>query len=216
MESMTKTTKLTRGLIVTAVSALALTISACGGDTPGEETSPAVTVNPTEDAPVEEPTSAPTEAPTEATTPPSEPPTETAGPDTGAPDDLTAAAIQAIRTAEAEVGGIAYEIDDIDDDGVWDVEVWVGDRSIEVEVSGDGASVVRTEDDDSMDSDDRAALESAQVDIVEAIEIAIGEFGGVLDDAELDDENDRWVWEVSIQGVGDVDVDIQTGEIVGR
>lgn len=214
---MTKTTKLTKTLIVTAISALALGLSACGGETPQDQATPAVSVDPgqNETSATETPTGEPTAEATDPAT--SEAPTQDAGEPTGeaVPNDLTAAAIEAIRTAEAEVGGVAYEIDDIDDDGTWEIDVWVENRSIEVEVSADGLTVVKTDDDDDMDSDDRAALESAQVDIVAAIETAVEHAGGVLDEAELDDEDGRWVWDISVRGHGSVDVDIQTGEIVG-
>lgn len=217
MNDMNTTKKLTKTLALTAVSSLALALSACAGNTTEPE-DPAVTVDPQSSAPTEEPTSAaPSQTPTatddatdDATSTPSG--DQTTG---GALDDLTASAIQAIRAAEAEVGGTAYEIDDIDDDGIWEIDVMVNDRSIEVEVSTDG-TVVRVDDDDDMDSDDRAGLESAQIDIAEAIQIAVTEFGGALDEAELDDEGGVWVWEVSLRGHGDVDIDIQTGEIVSR
>lgn len=219
MNNMNTTKNLTKTLALTAVSSLALALSACAGNTTEPE-APAVTVDPQSSAPAEEPTSAaPSQTPTAtATDDATDDPTGTPSGDQttgGTLDDLTASAIQAIRAAEAEVGGTAYEIDDIDDDGIWEIDVMVDDRSIEVEVSTDG-TVVRVDDDDDMDSDDRAALESAQIDIAEAIEIAVVEFGGALDEAELDDERGVWVWEVSLRGQGDVDVDIQTGEIVNR
>lgn len=131
--------------------------------------------------------------------------------------ELTSAALDAIDTAEAETGGVAYQIDDQDDDGTWEVDVRVDDRSVEVRVAADGGSVEATEDDD-LDDDDRAALDAATITLAEAIEAAIGEAGGHLDDAELDEENGTHAWEVSLDGTGqgdDVDVKVSvTGEVL--
>lgn len=131
--------------------------------------------------------------------------------------ELTSAALAAIDTAEGETGGVAYQIDDQDDDGTWEVDVRVDDRSVEVRVAADGGSVEATEDDD-LDDDDRAALDAATITLAEAIEAAIGEAGGHLDDAELDEENGTHAWEVSLDGTDqgdDVDVKVSvTGEVL--
>ncbi|SOC52531.1 PepSY domain-containing protein [Ornithinimicrobium cerasi] len=136
-------------------------------------------------------------------------------------EDLTATALAAIATAEAEAGGTAYEIDDQDDDGTWEVDVAVDDRSVEVTVSADGATVEATEDDD-LDEDDRAALDAATITLVDAITTAVTEVDGVLDDAELEEEDGSFFWEVSVDrtsnGAGDDDVevrvDVTTGDVV--
>lgn len=146
---------------------------------------------------------------------------ETAGGPVAAPAPVgegVAAAMTAIATAETEAGGIAYEIDDQDDDGTWEVDVAVDDRSVEVTVSADGSTVEGTEEDD-LDADDRAALDAASITLQEAIETAIGEVGGVLDDAELDEENGEYAWEVTVDGAdsGDDDVEVRvavTGEVL--
>ncbi len=136
-------------------------------------------------------------------------------------EDLTATALAAIATAEAEAGGTAYEIDDQDDDGTWEVDVAVDDRSVEVTVSADGSTVAETEDDD-LDEDDRAALDAATITLVDAITTAVTEVDGVLDDAELEEEDGSFFWEVSVDrtsnGAGDDDVevrvDVTTGDVV--
>lgn len=136
--------------------------------------------------------------------------------ETAAVDGVTAAGLAAIATAESEAGGIAFAIDRDDDDGTWDVDVRTGDSMVEIEVSADGASVLTTEDDD-LDDDDRAATDAATVTLAEAIEIALGETGGVLDDAEIDDDAPVH-YEVSLDVDGrddvDVDVDAATGEVL--
>ena len=75
----------------------------------------------------------------------------------------------------------------------------VDDRSVEVTVSADGTTVVSTEEDD-LDSDDRDALDAASITLVEAIKIAVQEVGGVLDDAELEEEDGTYGWEISLDG----------------
>ena len=132
-------------------------------------------------------------------------------------DDLTAVALTAVATAEAETDGTAYEIDDQDDDGTWEVDVRVDDRSVEVTVAADGTAVESTEDDD-LDDDDRAALDAATITLAEAVELAVAEVGGVLDDAELEEEDGSFFWEVTLDGTesgDDVEVKVSvTGEIL--
>lgn len=92
-----------------------------------------------------------------------------------------------------------------------------GDRSVEVTVSPDGTTVESTEEDD-LDAEDRDALDAASITVVEAIEIAVGEVGGVLDDVELDEEDGTYAWEVTLDGTDsgdDVEVLVSvTGEVL--
>lgn len=133
--------------------------------------------------------------------------------------DVTASGVAAILAAQEEVDGVAFEIDDQDEDGTWEVDVRVGDRSVEVTVDAQG-TVVRTDDEDDLDAEDREALDSAAVPLEEAISIALEEVGGQLDDAELDEEDGTYVWKVSVDGTDDgrddveVSVDIVSGEVV--
>ena len=225
-------TKIMRPIALAAVSALALGLSACGDGTTGPETTPAPTVDapadtpttedaPTAEAPPEEATTedaAPTtEATTEDVTPTGEATPAPADPAGGEVDDVTAAALTAIQTAESETGGIAYAIDDEDDDSRWEVEVSLDGLEVEVTLSADGTTVESTADDDDLDADERQALQDMQVTLIEGIEIAYAEFGGVLDDAELDEEDGRWTWEIDLGGANDdIHVDIMTGEIVSN
>lgn len=143
------------------------------------------------------------------------------GDDDGAQDtasqDTTEIALQAIDTAEEHAGGTAYEIDDQDEDGTWEVDVRVEDRSVEVTVDQDGVSVVGTEEDD-LDDDDRAALDAATTSLQDAIGIAVDEVGGVLDDAELDDDNGTAYWKVELDGTdGGDDIEVRvslSGEVL--
>lgn len=125
----------------------------------------------------------------------------------GALDDVTAAGLQAIATAEAHGDGVAYSID-FDDDNTWEVEVAAGNRTIEVEVDVAGTEVLNTGDDDL--DDDRRGLDDAQISITEAIERVIAGTGGVLDDADLDDD-DHWSVTVDLPDRDDVDYRVDTG-----
>lgn len=187
------TTQTTRLVTLAAVSVLALGVVGCAQTEQPAAPSPAPAVTTSQ-------------APDPTTAAPSEPAT-TPAPASNV-DEHNAAALRAIATAERSENGRAYEIDDEDDDNTWEVDVMVGDRSIEVNVSGDGNTVISRDDDDDADDDDRARLDRAQISLTQAIEAALAEVPGALDDAELDDEDDRDVWEVSIDVSGDDDVEV--------
>jgi len=208
--------KTTKSTLTTALAlTLALGLSACGSDdTPTTE-------SPEEGVAVETPAGTGDDSPDtttsadEATSTDESTATGTTTP--ADPDaDLTDIALTAIRTAEAEAGGEAYEIDDIDDDGTWEVDVRVGDRSVEVTVDSEGTTVLETEDDD-LDGEDRAALDAATVTLTEAIEIAIDEAGGVLDDAELETDDGRQAWEITVDTGEHDDLEVLvsvTGDVI--
>lgn len=125
----------------------------------------------------------------------------------------------AIATAEKSLGGTAYEADDQDRDGTWEINIAVEDKGVEAKVSTDGSEVVSKDDEESLDEDERAGLEAAEVTIVEAIETAMKEVDGTFDDAELEQKNGTHVWEVSIDTAdGDVDVlvDVTSGKVTDR
>lgn len=128
----------------------------------------------------------------------------------------TAAGLAAVPTAEQAAGGVAYEIDDQDDDGTWQVDVRTGDTTVEVTVSADGTTALDQKNDD-LDDDDKAGLDAATITLGEAIQKAVDEVGGALDDAELDEENGQHYWKVSVDTNQQDDVEVQvsvTGEIL--
>lgn len=160
--------------------------------------------------------------------PPTSSPTESDGggdgaetPDTpaqsgaGAADaESLARGLAAVVAAEEHLTGTAYELSV--DDGRWEVDVAVGDRSHEVRVTQDGT--VTGADEERLDADDRAALEAAEVTLTDAIETAAGAApGGRLDDVSLDDDGRGYTWEVSFEDGGvdhEIHVDVVSGEIV--
>ncbi|ERG64085.1 MULTISPECIES: PepSY domain-containing protein [Agrococcus] len=126
-------------------------------------------------------------------------------------------AIAAIERAEEETGGVAYEIDNEDQDRAWEIDIADGTRQITVIVSGDGSSIVSTSDDaEEVDADDRAALDAAGITLVEALEAAADEIGegSAFDDASLEDEGDAQAWQVSFEDGGEVFVSIADGSIL--
>jgi uncharacterized membrane protein YkoI len=130
--------------------------------------------------------------------------------------DTTAVGLSAIATAEGATGGVAYEIDDQDDDGTWEVDVRVGDSSIEVKLSADGTQVLEQENDD-LDDDDKAGLDAASITLTDAIQKAVNHVGGTLDDAELDEGDGKHYWEVSVDTDQQDDVEVHvsvTGDII--
>ncbi|ANS78472.1 hypothetical protein SGUI_1076 [Serinicoccus hydrothermalis] len=216
-----------RGALALALT-MTIALSACGGGDTATDTDGGASVQ--EESP-EETTDAATEEMTEeATTEMTEEETETSATDTSATEssseaagqdggdaDLVAAALAAITAAEQETGGTAYGLDDADGNGAWEVDVRVDDRSVEVQVGPDG-TVGRTEDDD-LDGDDAAGLDAAQISLGEAVEAALAEVDGRLDDASLEEEDGEHFFEVSVDRTSsgddvDVLVDVQNGDVV--
>ncbi|GAA2090127.1 MULTISPECIES: PepSY domain-containing protein [Brevibacterium] len=214
----------TLSLAVPAAAALALSACGSGGEATTSEDGTAAADTPEE-----------TTAPAEETTAPEG--TESGGPASSlARSGELSAALAAVETAEQEAGGTAYDLDfdeadddddDDDDDrddaddlreAHWSVSGFDGDREWEVHVSEDGASVLGTEE-DRADDDDRREAEAASVTLVEALEAAVGDTPGTVDDASLDEEGGTLAWEISIYPEGqdrstDVYVDAESGEIV--
>lgn len=201
-------------VVVSATVALAvLGLTSCGDDsdtttddrqssqTPGSQTPGSQT-----------PTSSPTES--DGGGDGAETPDTPAQSGAGADAESVARGLAAVVAAEEHLTGTAYELSV--DDGRWEVDVAVGDRSHEVRVTQDGS--VAGADEDSLDGDDRAALEAAEVTLTDAIETAAGAApGGRLDDVSLDDDGRGYTWEVSFEGGGvdhEIHVDVVSGEIV--
>lgn len=128
------------------------------------------------------------------------------------------AAHAAIDLAEKEIGGKAIEID-FDDEKTWELTVLKGSEEHEVEINAEGTEVLKKEkDDDQADKEDVDALKKAKISLKEALERALDEQAGTIDDAEL--ESDRNItWSVEIYPGGkadsvDVYVSAMNGEIV--
>lgn len=209
---MTRTLRPLRSLSVAVVAAAALTLSACGSGGSAEQADGVEQSQPAQDesAPAD---GGQTDEPASSDAAPSAD-ASAAGAERGG--DL-AAASAAIDTAEAENGGTAHHLD-WDDGRHWEIDV-VGDREWEYQVSADGATVEQTDEDDA-DSDDERALEQADVSLLEALETALEDTPGTIDDAELDEDDGTLRWEVGIYADGstdstDIRIDAQSGDIIG-
>lgn len=107
----------------------------------------------------------------------------------------------AIQLAEAESGGVAYKIDDENDDRAWEIDVLLPDGTgMEVTVDHEGTEVLGTEADDDPD-----VTELPSTTLLDAISAAIAHTPGTLDDAELDEEDGRLVWKVELDATANGD-----------
>ncbi len=122
-----------------------------------------------------------------------------------------------VATAEDEAGGTAYEIDDQDRDGTWEVDVAKDDgTSVEVDVASDGSKVVRSDSEEQMDSEDRQALDAAKITVLDALEAGMKEADGTFDDVELESEGGKHFWEVSLDGPSGDDIEVRVDVVTGK
>ncbi|MDO5669485.1 MAG: PepSY domain-containing protein [Corynebacterium sp.] len=172
-------------LALTGIAALALT-----GCTDSENTTTTVTETTTAQATAQAATQTPAET-TQAQDP---------APATG--EDPVFAAIDAVLAAHA--GGIITDIDREDGRVAYDIDVVVGDQVIELEVDADGT--VREEERES-DPEDVAEAHAATVTAAEAIRQALEQIpDGVLDEAELDEEDGVLRWEIELDDANGIDL----------
>lgn len=198
-----------RRIAISTIAVAALGLAACTSpetQQPGD----AVTVAPTAgDTQPAQPTETTEQAPPAETTPAEQPADVPAG-----AEEQLASALAAIDFAEAELGGIAHKIDDEDNNRSWEIKLLLPDGShVEAEVDRDATQVLRTENEDS------DITQAPPTTIQEAINAAFAHLPGVLDDAELDREDGRLVWEVEFDQTArgdDVDVylDATTLEVI--
>ena len=109
-------------------------------------------------------------------------------------EDPVFAAIDAVLADHPD--GIVTDIDREDGRVVYDIDVVVGDQVIELEVDADGN--VR-EDERESDDDDVAEARAATVTAADAIRQALDQIpDGVLDEAELDEDDGALRWEIEL------------------
>ncbi len=130
-------------------------------------------------------------------------------------------ALKAIDTAEKEIGGKVVDLDWDDDKSGWDVEVVKGNKSHEIEISPDGSKITNRDEVEDVDSDDRREHDAIKVDIRKAIETALKDTPGGLDDVSVDEEQGQIMWEVDVYpegGGSDVTIyiDVKSGKILKK
>lgn len=92
--------------------------------------------------------------------------------------------------------GIVVGIDREDDRDTYDIDVVVGDEVVELEVDADGT--VR-EDDREGEDEDVARAQDATVTAEEAVREALDRHpDGLLDEAQLDEEDGSLVWQIDL------------------
>lgn len=197
--------KLKKVISLAAVSVLSLGAVGCQTEQPAAPPPPPPATQPEQPAPGE---TAP--APEETAPTPGE-----ASP-TPNVEERNAAALRAITTAQQAENGTAYEIDE-GDDNTWEVIMVVGERTVQANVSADGNTVI-SQGDATVDEEARNRLDRAQITLSQAIENALREVPGSLDDVDLDADNARDAWQVTIdtaenQGV-EVYVSPEDGSII--
>lgn len=176
---MTSRTIITAGIAVSA----GLFLSACTGtDDTATQENEADTAMATTTAPAESPTESP------STT------TEDNQDNQQTGEDPVFGAIDAVLAEHSD--GIIVTVDREDDRDAYDIDVVVGEEVIELEVDGDGT--VR-EDEREGDGEDVAGAQEATVTASDAIRQALDQHpDGVLDDAELEEEDGNLRWEISL------------------
>ena len=167
-------------------------------------------------APEQATTSAPAEA--ESTTPATDEsgtPADEQQPNAGGNDPV----FDAIAAVTAEHGdGFIVSIDRDDRDEHYEIDVVVGEQVLDLKVGLDGAI---TEDEQDSDDDDIQKAQQATVDAETALKRAFESRaeGLTVDDVELDEDDDRLVWEIDFDDADGKDsdevvIDAQDGSVV--
>lgn len=110
-------------------------------------------------------------------------------------DDPVFAAIDAALAAYSD--GIVVTVDREDDSETYDIDVVQGEQVLELEVGADGT--VREDEREGDDDDDVAKAQAATVTAADAIRQALEQHpDGVLDEAELDEDDGVLRWEINL------------------
>lgn len=165
-----------RSALVTLTSAALLGLSACGSGVDPED---------------------PQES-TSSTASGSGPSESTSGSDGSSPSDGGGLdeALAAIDAAEAETGGTAYEIEESDDDGIWEIDVAKDAHSVEIEVKPNRDVTEHGGTD--LHAEAREGLDHAEIDLGPAIDTAMSEVEGTFDKADLIEINGQHYWKVTV------------------
>ncbi|MBM7051782.1 PepSY domain-containing protein [Rothia sp. ZJ1223] len=132
-----------------------------------------------------------------------------------------AGAVDAVRKAHPNAQIVSISADD--DSDHWDVSAVEDNKELDIHIHGTQVELEDVDVDHDSDSDDIRDAGEARVDIKDAIATAQGEKSGEEVESvsldRIDAQNNRLVWEVSFDVVGnddEVDVDAVTGEVVTR
>jgi uncharacterized membrane protein YkoI len=127
-----------------------------------------------------------------------------------------AQAVAAIRLAESEANGRAFELDS---EGLsrWEINVASNEREIEVQVNQSGTVVTHTRDDGPLDPEDQDQLTNATVSMADAVSTAGESASGAVSSAELSTHMGTLAWSVEFEsGTEDIEVfvDAANGKVL--
>lgn len=127
---------------------------------------------------------------------------------------------EAVKIVEKEYKGDIVDVEFEYDDGKPEYEVKFneGEERFEVEIDAETGKVLKKERKDH-DDDDSAneKTPNTKITMEKAAEIALNEVAGDIKEAELDNDDGKWVYELEIQtkdGEVDIDIDAMTGKIL--
>ena len=200
-------------LTLAAAGGVLVLLAACGGESASDTAGNAVE---TASAAASEAGSSASSAASEAGSSASSAVSGAADPDQPAadPEQRNAGALAAVDTAAEAAGGTAYAIDDTDGDQNWEVDVWAGGQKVEVKVSADGSNVISQGQPEQ--DDDGARTDRADTGLKAAIEAALQDTAGTLDEADLDEEGGTVVYTVKIDTDQTQDVELLVGAADGK
>lgn len=162
--------------LIAVTTASVLAVAACGSDGTSEETATSSATSSSQGSPASESESDPS------------------GP-SGEVGDLERV-LAAIDAAVAEAGGTAYEIEESDDDGIWEVEVAKGVHGVALEVKPNRD--VTEHEEFGLHPEVREGLDQAETDLGSAVETAMSEVDGSFDEARLIEIDGQHYWKVTV------------------
>ncbi|MDF2994044.1 MAG: putative rane protein [Microbacterium sp.] len=122
--------------------------------------------------------------------------------------------VSAVVRAESDAGGRAFDLDR-EDDGTWEVQVVTNGRAADLRISADGGEVLSRMDADTVDTEDRDALENAGTTMADAVRTAVAAHrGGSIDEVEIDRTSGEPVWKVSFDAGADITISLADGSVV--
>lgn len=111
-------------------------------------------------------------------------------------DERLSTVLAAIDAAVAQSGGTAYEIEESDDDGIWEIEVAKDVHSVMLEVKPNRD--VTEHEESGLHPETREGLDRATIDLGQAVEAAMSEVDGTFDEADLTEIDGQHYWKVTI------------------
>lgn len=201
--------------LAAGLAALVLPLAACGGDDTATTPAPTdISIAPPTSVPPSSAPSVPTSAPSDSDEPAaSEPAATTKRPSANAGLDA-AGAVKAAETGVADSTVVELSRDD-DSGSSWEILVRVGSGGRELQLDSGGE--ITSSQNESLSAVQRGTLpDVTAADAIKAAEKRVAD--GEVTEAELTRENQRTVWDVSVEVAGGDDwelwIDASSGKVV--